>query len=94
MASPIKRLAAFSISPVAPDKPFWNSIPTKLPTTINGTHPRVIRDSYQQKMNPIIRPPTRAKRASTFGAKLSLATPLIKALSEAIALVRTLDWLS
>lgn len=63
----------------------------KLPTIIKGTHPSVMRDSCQQKMNPITSPPTSAKKDSVYGPSASLAAPLITAVSDAIALVRTLD---
>ena len=58
---------------------------------MKGTNPNVISDIYQQKTNPMTSPPTRAKKASVYGPKASLAAPLMIAASAAITLVRTLD---
>ena len=44
---------------------------------------------YQQKKNPTKSAPNREKKASIYGAMLSVAVPLIMVVSAAIALVRT-----
>jgi len=47
-------------------------------------------DIYQQYVKPITIAATRAKEASMMGERLSVLTPLIRLVSDAIALVRTL----
>lgn len=46
-----------------------------------GTQASVINASYQQKMKPIVKPPTRANTDSKYGPSDSLLAPLIIALS-------------
>lgn len=51
------------------------------PRVMKGVRARQMRDSYQQKTKPMIRPPNMAKNASVYGPRDSELAPLIREVS-------------
>lgn len=56
---------------------------------MNGVTPNAISDIFQEYMNPMVKPASKAEYPSTWGPRDSVLTPLMIVLSCAIADVST-----
>lgn len=75
-------------------RPVYIFAPRAAAIAKNGIKPSIRSDIYQQYVKPITIAATRAKEASMMGERLSVLTPFIRLVSDAIALVRILAPLS
>ena len=88
--SPQRRSESFSSAYCALEIFIYVLRAIAFPIVPNGARPKQTNAIYQHKIKAIILPPNIAAPPSIYGLKDSVAVPLTKDVSEAIALVRTL----
>jgi hypothetical protein len=90
IASPQSKSASLFNSFCVATRPVYICAPSAAAIAKNGIKPSIISDIYQQYVKPITKATPTANEASSIGERLSVLTPLIRLVSDAIALVRIL----